>query len=360
MTDGRYVLIDGSIGEGGGQIVRTALLMSSLLGVPVEIKNIRAKRSPKGLKKQHLGLVKALKLITNANVEGAYEGSTHLIFEPKTLKSGAYRINLETAASVSLFFQTLLPLAFFVPKRFLIAVSGGTDVEKAPTIDWVQNVFLPHLRPLAKMVSFRVIKRGFYPEGGGFVSLQVNSLLQYPLYGLEEIRNFLRKHINLHKTERGQITKIRGISVAHKFLQERKVAERQRLGAVEYIKGRWNRKPSVMNFYVDAPSVGTSITLWLTDDRGNLLGADALGKKGKLAEIVGQEAAEKLVQDWESGATVDRHLADHLIPLLALAGGQIKVPLLTDHLLTNIEVVKHFVGDIFEVDQKGRVITAKV
>lgn len=353
------IVIDGSIGEGGGQIVRTSLFFSTLLGVGIEIKNIRAKRSPSGLKKQHLGVIKALKYITNANVEGAYEGSNHLIFEPKTLKSGAYRINLETAASIPLFLQTVLPLAFFIPKRFLIAVKGGTDVENSPTIDWVQNVFLPYLEPLAKRVSLRVIRRGFYPEGGGFVSLQVESKLSYPLYGIKEIKTFIGQNINLHRLERGRISKIWGISVAHKFLQERKVAERQRLGAIEYLKKAWNRKASIYNFYVDADSIGTSITLWLTDTKGNLLGSDSLGKKGKLAEIVGEEAAQKLVEDWESGATVDRHLADHLIPLLALGGGAIKVPQITDHLTTNIEVAKYFVGDVFEIDAKEKVIRVK-
>ncbi len=354
------VLVDGSIGEGGGQVVRTALLMSALLSVPVEIINIRKKRKPQGLKKQHLGVVKALQYITNARVEGAYEGSTHLVFEPKTLKSGAYRINLETAASVSLFFQTVLPLAFFVPRRFLIAVRGGTDVEKAPTVDWVENVFLPFLRPLAERVSFRVVRRGFYPKGGGIVSLQVESKLKHHLFGLEELRNFAREHLNLNLTERGKNFKVRGISVAHKELQPRKVAERQRLGAIEYLKERWNRKAAIANLYVDADCLGTSITLWLTDDRGNILGADALGKKGKPAEEVGREAAEKLAIDYESGATVDRHLADHLVPLMALAGGEIRVPELTPHLLTNIEVVELFVGKVFEIDETERVVRARV
>jgi RNA 3'-terminal phosphate cyclase (ATP) len=354
------LVIDGSIGEGGGQIVRTSLFFSSLLGIPIEIKNIRAKRKPSGLKKQHLGIVKALKIITNAYVEGAYEGSTTLIFEPKTLKSGAYRINLETAASISLFFQTILPLAFFVPKRFLIAAKGGTDVEKAPTVDWVKNVFLPHLEPLAKRTSFRIIRRGFMPAGGGIVSLQVESKLDYRLFGLEEIRTFAKSFLNLNKPQQGRIEKIWGISVAHKFLQERQVAERQRLGAIEYLKEQWKRKASVMNFYVDADSIGTSITLWLKDDKGNILGADSLGKKGKLAEIVGREAAQKLVEDWENGATVDRHLADHLIPLMAIVGGTIKVPQFTEHLKTNIEVAKLFVGDIFEIDETEKVVRAGV
>ena len=353
------LIVDGSIGEGGGQIVRTALFFSSLLSIPIEITNIRFKRKPKGLKKQHLGVIKALKLITNAQVEGAYEGSTNLVFEPKTLKSGAYRINLETAASISLFFQTILPLAFFVPKRFLISVKGGTDVDKAPTVDWVENVFLPHLLPLARRTSFRIIRRGFNPAGGGIVSLQVESNLDYHLYGLEEIRSFVKRFLNLNKTKQGNIDKIRGISIAHKALQERRVSERQRLGAIEYLKSKWNRKASIMNFYVDADSIGTSITLWLYDTEGNILGADSLGKKGKPAEEVGKEAAQKLVEDWENGATVDRHLADHLIPLLALAGGILKVPKFTQHLLTNLEVAKLFIGDIFEIDEGEKLIIAK-
>ncbi len=354
------IVVDGSVGEGGGQVVRTALLMSSLLSVPVEITNIRARRKPQGLKKQHLGVIKALQYITNATVEGAYEGSKHLVFEPKTLKGGAYRINLETAASVSLFFQTVLPLAFFIPKRFLIAVKGGTDVEKAPTVDWVANVFLPHLEPLANGVSLRIIRRGFYPAGGGYVTLQVESRLSYRLMGLEEIREFAKGFLNLHKPERGNIKKIRGISVSHKSLQERRVAERQRIGAIEYLKETLGRKASVNNLYVDADSIGTSITLWIIDDRGNVWGADALGKKGKPAEEVGREAAQKLVEDFESGANVDRHLADHLVPLLALVGGRIKVPEITSHLETNIEVVKLFVGDIFQLDREGRILSAEV
>ena len=345
------VVIDDSVGRVDPQAVRTALLMSSILGVAVEIKGIDG-----GLNKSLLAVVKALQYITNAYIEGAYEGSTVLLFEPKTLKSGAYRINLEAADSISLFLQAVLPIAFFVPRRFLIAVKGATDVENAPTVDWVENVYLPLLEPLANRVSFRVIRRGFAPDGGGYVSLQVESKLQYRLFGIEEIKAYLREHLDLNKPEQGRIEKIRGISVAHKELQERKVAERQRLGAVEYIKERWNRRASIMNFYVDADSIGTSITLWLTDDRGNTLGAEAYGKKGKLAEIVGKEAASKLVEDWESGATVDRHLAEYIVPLLALSGGAVKVPRWTPQLSTNIEVVKRFVGDVFQVDENERVI----
>jgi len=351
------IVVDASAGPHSGQIVRTALLMSSILSVPVEIVNIG---KGEGLNPLLLGIIKALKYITNAQVEGVFEGSTHIVFEPKTLKGGAYRINLEGAAPISLFFQTVLPLAFFVPKRFLIAVKGGTDVDNAPTIDWVQNVFLPYLKPLANGISFRVIRRGFKPAGGGFVSLQVESKLRYQLLKLEDIKNFIRNHISMEKTKQGNISKIRGISVAHKELQSRKVAERQRLGAIEYLRQTLGRKASIMNFYADADSIGTSITLWLTDDSGNILGADSRGEKGKLAELVGQEAAQKLVEDWNSGATVDRHLADHLIPILALGGGAIKVPRITDHLLSNLKVVKHFVGDTLELDKSTNIIYSKI
>jgi len=353
-----YRTIDASLC--GETAIKTALLLSSILGIPVEIKNINSKKSPSGLNDQLLKLIKILKYITNASVEGFYKNSTSLIFEPKTLKSGAYRINLEGEESISDLLQVILPLSIFVPKRFLIAVKGGTDIEDFPTVDWIENVFLPYLEPLASRISLRIIRRGFSPKGGGFVSLQVESFVSTPLYGLEEIKTFLSSKVNLNRTERGKILKIRGISVAHKYLQERKVAERQRLGAVEYIKEKWNRRSSVNNYYVDADSIGTSITLWFIDEKGNKVGSYAFGRKGKLAEIVGQEAAEKLVEIWELGATVDQTAAEYLIPLLALAGGQINVPSISEELLKAIEVANILTNTEFEVDENKRIVRAKI
>jgi RNA 3'-phosphate cyclase len=286
-------------------------------------------------------------------------GSTELYFEPKTLKGGAYRIDLRSGASVSLFFQTILPLSVFIPGKFLISVIGATETDKSPTIDWVINVFLPYIRPLVKNISLRVIKRGYPPKGKGIVSLQVESKFSSPILNLKDIGNFIRQNLSLERIERGKITAIRGISVAHKFLQERKVAERQRLGALEYIKEKINRRAGILNLYVDAESIGTSITLWIMDDKGNIIGADNLGKKGKLAEIVGKECAEKLLEDYSTGATVDRHLADHLIPLLALAGGKIKIPQYTSHLATNIKVAELFTPTRFRYDKKEKILEAE-
>ncbi len=350
-------IIDASIC--GETAVKTALLLSSILGVSVEIKNINSKKSPSGLNGTLLKLIKALKYITTASVEGFYEGSTNVVFEPKTLKSGAYRINLKEDESISELLQVILPISIFVPKRFLIAIKGGTDIEGFPTIDWIENVFLPSLESLFKSISLRVFRRGFAPKGGGVISLQVESFLSNPLYGLEEVKTFLSSRVNFYRTEKGRILKIRGVSVAHKYLQERKVAERQRLGAVEYIKEKWNRKSSINNYYVDADSIGTSITLWLTDEKGNIIGSYAFGKKGKLAEIVGREAAENLVKTWESGATIDQTAAEYLIPLLSLTGGEIKVDFLNNRILKALEVATILTGATFEIDETEKIIKVK-
>ena len=348
--------IDGSYGEGGGQIVRTALFLSTLLGIPVRIYNIRRKREKPGLKMQHLNIVKLLKRFAKAKVEGDELGSTELFYKPKKLRSGVYEVNFDTAGSITLFFQTILPLTLFTPGETVIRVIGGTDVPKSPTIDWLRFVFLPYVYSVPEFIRLEVVKRGFYPAGGGVVQLTVKTSLEEQPRDLDSVREYLKGKVNLYRTKRGDIKKIHIFSVAHEELRERKVAERQAKGALQALEELGYPSAETYRQYANANSIGTSITVWLEDTEGNILGADNLGKKGKLAEIVGAEAVQKLHEDWSSGATVDRHLADHLIPLMALAGGEIKVPRFTGHLKTNIWVCELFLGEVFEVDEKRKIV----
>lgn len=355
-----FLEIDGSYGEGGGQIIRTALFLSTILKIPVRVYNIRAKREKPGLKRQHLNIVKLLKRLAKAKVKGDEIGSTELEYIPRKLKPGYYEVNFDTAGSIPLFFQTILPLSLFVPGETVIRVIGGTDVPKSPTIDWVRFVFLSHLYKIPKFIRLEILKRGFYPAGSGIVQLTVKTPLKEELKSIDEIREYIGEKINLDKPKVGEIKKIHVFSVAHEELRERKVAERQAKGAEEALKELDYPKPEVYRQYANANSIGTSITVWLEDSEGNILGADNLGKKGKLAEIVGAEAVKKLHEDRLSGATVDRHLADHLIPLMALSGGAVKVPSFTGHILTNLWVCELFLGKIFEVNKKERIIRVKI
>ncbi len=350
--------IDGSYGEGGGQIVRTALFFSTLLGVPIRIFNIRKKRDKPGLKRQHLNIVKLLKRFAKAKVEGDELGSTELLYRPRKLRGGNYEVNFDTAGSVTLFFQTILPLSLFTPGEITIKVIGGTDVPKSPTIDWLRFVFLPYVSSIPEFIRIEVLKRGFYPAGGGIVQLKVRTTLEEQPQDLKSIREYLVGKVNFNKIRQGNVKRLHIFSVAHEELRERRVAERQAKGALQVLEELGYPKAEVYRQYANANSIGTSVTVWLEDTEGNILGADNLGKKGKLAEVVGAEAVQKLHEDWKSGATVDRHLADHLIPLMALTGGEIRVPRFTGHLKTNIWVCEQFLGKVFEVDERKRIIKA--
>ncbi|WP_461832672.1 RNA 3'-terminal phosphate cyclase [Aquifex sp.] len=357
MTE--FLEINGSYGEGGGQIVRTALFLSTLLKVPVRIYNIRAKREKPGLKRQHLNIVKLLKRLAKAKVKGDELGSVELEYIPKRLKPGYYEVNFDTAGSIPLFFQTILPLSLFIPGETVIKVIGGTDVPKSPTIDWLRFVFLPYIMNIPEFIRIEVLKRGFYPKGGGIVQLSVRTSLKEEVNEVSKIREMLGSRINLNRTKRGDIKKIHVFSVAHEELRERKVAERQAKGAVEALKELGYPEPETYRQYAQANSIGTSITVWREDTEGNILGADNLGKKGKLAEVVGAEAVKKLHEDFSTEAPLDRHLADHLIPLMALFGGSVKVPRFTGHLLTNIWVCEQFLGKVFELNERERIISVK-
>ncbi|NPB07420.1 MAG: RNA 3'-terminal phosphate cyclase [Aquificae bacterium] len=354
-----FLEIDGSHGEGGGQIVRTALFLSTLLNTPIRIFNIRAGRERPGLKVQHVNIVKLLKRFAKAKVKGDEVGSTELIFIPRSLKGGYYEVNFDTAGSITLFFQTILPLTLFTPGETTIKVVGGTDVPKSPTVDWLRFVFLPYVYSIPSSMRLEVLKRGFYPAGGGIVQLTVKTELTAQPADLKEVRDYLKGRLNLRRTKRGEVRKVHVFSVAHEELRERKVAERQAKGALEALKSLGYERIEVYRQYAHASSIGTSVTVWLEDTEGNLLGADSLGKKGKLAEVVGAEAVKKLHEDWASGATVDRHLADHLVPFLGLAGGEIVVPRFTRHLLTNVWVCELFLGKVFELDEKKRIVRAR-
>jgi len=348
---GEFLEVDCSYGEGGGQLVRSALFLSTFLKVPVRLYNVRVKRERKGLGHQHLNVVKFLKRFAKAKVKGDELGSTELLYEPRSLRGGKYEVSFDTAGSASLFFQAVLPLLPFAPGGVEVKVVGGTDVPKSPTVDWLRFVFLPHLLPLARTLKLEVLKRGFYPEGGGVVVVRAEGFFEEEP-SPEERKAFLRERLSLKKEEGGRAIRSHVFSVAHEELRERKVAERQARSALEVLKEAGLPEPQTYRQYAQARSLGSSTTVWVEDERGNLLGADALGKKGKPSEKVGREAAEKLLEDLREGATVDRHLADHLVPLLGLAGGAIRVPAFTSHLDSNLWLTELFLGKVFEKEGK--------
>ncbi|NPA70216.1 MAG: RNA 3'-terminal phosphate cyclase [Crenarchaeota archaeon] len=332
--------IDGSILEGGGQILRTSLALSALTGRPIRIYNIRAKRSNPGLQAQHLTGVRAVAELCNAKVEGAYKGSMELIFIPGKIRSGKFRFDIGTAGSISLVIQAILPVLVFAPDRVEVEITGGTDVRWSPPIDYVRYVMLPILSKLGVKAEVIVYRRGHYPRGGGHVKLIVEPV----------------DHLNsIVDVERGEVKEIRGRS--HCVKLPKHVSERQARAAEEYLRSRGYKVPINIELEYYPPDrdphlgPGSGIVLWAITDRDEILGGDALGEKGKPAEEVGREAAEKLVEDLSTNMAFDRHMGDMLIPYIALAEGYSKIGVakLTLHTITNVHIVEKILNVKFKV-----------
>lgn len=325
-----WVEIDGSYGEGGGQILRTAVALSVITGRPVRITRIRANRSNPGLRPQHLHGIVALKELSNARVKGAQVGSTYLEFVPGDARPKHVRVPIKTAGSVTLVLQALLPAMAFTGGSF--EVTGGTDVPWSPPVDYLKNVTLHALERMGLRVELEVRRRGHYPKGGGLVVGRVEPW--------EERRPFVA-------LEWRRIERFSGISHATNLPSH--VAERQAKAAEERLGELYNVPVEIEREVSRSLGPGSGVVVWAETD-GLRLGGDALGKRGKPAEVVGREAADELVEALTPGKAVDRFLGDQLIPFLAFAGGEIGVSEITSHLATNVWVVERFLGRTFEVE----------
>ena len=222
------IKINGGYLESGGQIARTALALSAITRKPFEIYDVRKGRPEPGLKNQHLYCVKALQELCGAEVEGAELGSTHLKYHPKKLVAKNLNIDIETAGSITLLLQALLPPAMFVSKPITITIIGGSDTKFSMPFDYFNNVLLPQLQRFAK-VEAKLFKRGYYPKGNGKVEIKINPKLKLNDFeDFEEFHNHLKQNINPYNLiEQHQLIQIKGISHASNSLQNAKVAERQ-------------------------------------------------------------------------------------------------------------------------------------
>ncbi len=343
------VEIDGSIYEGGGAIFRSSLALSAAARKPVRVFKIRAKRPKPGLRPQHLMVAKALVRMTAGKATGLSISSQDVSFYPQKVLGGSYVLDIGTAGSITLLLQAILPAAAFASSKVRLKVIGGTDVPMAPPIDYFHHVFLPALRVMGIRVSLSLLRRGHYPRGGGLCEVEVE-----PVSVLAPIS----------RTERGRIVKVSGI--AHAVKLPRHVAERIAASAEKELRAHGIQDVEIKLDYRpnrEHLGPGAGIVLWAVDELGNILGADALGKRGKPSEEVGREAAEKLLDEIQLGAPVDRHLGDMLIPYMAMASGrsEIRVSCLTLHTLSNIAVAERILGVQFTVDgEEGRPATIAV
>lgn len=331
------VEIDGSYGEGGGQLLRYGVALAALLGKKVRIYNIRAKRSNPGLRAQHLTAVKVIADLVGAKVSGLFIGSSEILVEPGGRpKSGSYDVDVGTAGSVSLLLQAVLPVLIAARGEVVLKVKGGTNVKWSPPIHYVQHVLFPLLGKFGVKVWLKVHRLGYYPQGGGLV--EVRTTYSYPLTS-----------VSLESA--GELLAIEGISYSSNLPSH--VAERQAKAAVEYLKqegyGGYVRDIAIET---DAPAigVGSGIVLWAKFEHG-IVGGDSLGEKNKRAEVVGREAAEKLIAALRSKAPVDSHALDNIVIYMSLAKGRSSVVAsgVTSHAETALWLCNRLTGSKYTV-----------
>jgi RNA 3'-terminal phosphate cyclase (ATP) len=333
--------IDGSQKSGSGTILRIAVALAGILNQPLHIYNIRKKRSQPGLRPQHLEAILTAAKICDADIRGAKLNSQEIWFTPKKITGGEIDAEIGTAGSIPMLLLTVLPICAFAQKMVHIHVSrGGTDVHFSPTINYLQHILLPILERMGLKSSLKISKYGYYPRGMGEVSLEVEPCPQLRPIRLEEF---------------GDLTSVEGISVCT-FLSNRRVADRQAKAANKYlIANGYEAKIRVLNDTSNPIQKGSSIVLWAKTSTKIILGGDSIGQLRKSSEKVGMEAAENLLKELKATATVDVHLADMLVPYVALAeGNSVYLSRFTsEHLETNIWLAQKILGVRFLVKKIG-------
>ncbi|RXK50266.1 RNA 3'-terminal phosphate cyclase [Halorientalis pallida] len=316
-------------GDAGGGFLRTALALSALTDRAVHVENVRGDRPDPGLKPQHVAAAEAVAEVCDATVAGTDRGSETVTFEPGGRPGGSASVAVGTAGSVTLVFDTVLPLALAADAPIRLHATGGTDVAWSPPLTTYRRVKLPLLRRLGVPVAVDATRRGFYPVGGGRATLTLGPADPDPLA----------------LTERGDPDGLRVYSLASADLADADVAERQADAAIDRLDGAGRTVQERLVGYVESDSPGSVCTV-RADYGTGIAGLDALGEKGKPAEEVGGEPVDALDAFERTGAAVDRHLSDQLLPFLAVVGGAVTVPAVTDHVASGVELLARFGCDV--------------
>lgn len=325
--------IDGSHGEGGGQILRTSLSLSMTTGRPIVVSRIRARRKQPGLMRQHLAAVYAARDVCRAKVVGAELHSGTLRFEPGPIRPGSYQFAVGTAGSACLVLQTVLPALLTASGPSHLTLEGGTHNPLAPPFDFLNRVFLPAVNRMGPRVTAKLERYGFFPAGGGRFVVQV-----VPCKDLQSLRLLDAGDIR-ERSARSVVAKL-PIHIAERELS----VVRERLG--------WSEDECRIET-VDAQSPGNALLLEVMREPVGEL-AVGFGERGVPAEKVAEDAAREMLDYLEAGVPVGRHLADQLLLPMALAGGgTFRTLPLTAHALTNITVIEAFGIANIRVEEDG-------
>ncbi len=317
--------IDGSFGEGGGQVLRSSLALSLVTGNPFRIVDIRRRRSRPGLRKQHLTAVGAAAAVGGATVTEVEVGSLELTFAPRLTAGGNYTFSIGTAGSTTLVLQTILPALMLAPEASTVILEGGTHNPQSPTFEFLERAYLPLVRRMGPNVSATLERPGFYPAGGGrmVVSIKPNPTLR-PLNLLD------RGPIREHRAK---------ASVAN---LPRHIAERE----IETLlrKLRWDRSCFAIEELTDVDGPGNVVIVELIAEHVTEVFA-GFGQKGVPAEAVARHLGAEVKEYLRADVPVGRYLGDQLVLLNAVAGGgTFRTLSPTTHLTTQLAVIREFLG----------------
>jgi RNA 3'-phosphate cyclase len=334
--------IDGSQGEGGGQVLRTALALSILTGRPLRLFNLRARRPKPGLMAQHLRSLDAAAAVSHAEVTGAALHSQQITFRPGKLDSGRYKFEIGTAGATGLVLQTIfLPLSL-AGAASSVSITGGTHVPWSPCFHYLDLHWLPVLQRCGFDARLKLEAAGYYPQGGGRIDATVRPA------GTPQ---------PLDLTWRGALKRVRGVSAVSNLSAE--IGERQKRHTLRRLESlSWPAAPDLRIQSIQLPSPGKGTLLLLQAEfEGGACCYFGLGAPGKPAERVADEAVDLLLEFLESGAAIDQYLADQLVVPLALAQGESRLftSRVTEHLLTVAAIVQAFLPVQVEIEgQAGR------
>ncbi|WP_043969756.1 MULTISPECIES: RNA 3'-terminal phosphate cyclase [Acinetobacter] len=328
------IQIDGSQGEGGGQILRTALALSMITGQAFELINIRAGRKKPGLMRQHLVCVQASQQISQAYVEGAELHSQRLYFAPQHVQSGKYQFHIGSAGSTTLVLQTLLPALLLQNQASELTISGGTHNPLAPTADFIEYCFLPALEKLGIEVEFKLNKTGFFPIGAGEIQITIQPW----------------QHRNkLSLLDRGTLQNTEAFVAVLNLSEEAQIAQRE----LATLNKRLNLDTQ-QQFHLNGISQGNTAYVKV-EHKNHIQLFTALGEMRKSAEQIANHLAEQVKQYMESNAAVDEYLADQLLLPMALGqGGEFTAQCISEHTRTQATMIEKFINceiEFIELDK---------
>lgn len=329
------IQIDGSQGESGGQILRTALALSMITGQAFELINIRAGRKKPGLMRQHLVCVEASQQISQAYTEGAELHSQRLYFSPQHVQSGKYQFQIGSAGSTTLVLQTLLPALLLQNEASELTISGGTHNPLAPTADFIEHCFLPVLAKLGIESEFKLNKAGFFPVGAGEIQIKIQSW----------------QHRNrLCLLDRGSLQKTEAFAATLNLPEEAKIVQRE-LATLD----RELDLDTQQQFYLNGISQGNTLFIRVEYQHHVQL-FTALGEMRKSSEQVASQLAKQVKQYLNSQAAIDEYLADQLLLPLALGqGGEFNAQCISEHTRTQAAMIEKFIDceiEFVELDKK--------